>query len=122
MAASPIHIEKKNVDSPLSSLNHLEAPLSTLKEKKNVLRIKSIFPGGDFIHFFQLRSLCRLSLLEACPIPGTSVRGPKQLAESERKRKNPPRNTATTYAGIDHIKSSATSDSTSEQENEAETD
>ena len=34
MDASPIHIEKKKVDSPLSSLNNLEAPLSTLKGKK----------------------------------------------------------------------------------------
>ena len=32
--ASPIHNEKKKVDSPLSSLKHLEAPLSTLKKKK----------------------------------------------------------------------------------------
>ena len=42
MDASPIHIEKKKVDSPLSSLNNLEAPLSTLKGKKSSSHLRHL--------------------------------------------------------------------------------
>ena len=65
-----------------------------VKEKKVVFAPKATSMAAlNFLVFRLFISLHRLSLLKACPIPGTCVRGPKPLAEKERirKRKNPPR-------------------------------
>ena len=87
-----LSIINKKGEGLLSSLNNLEAPLSMLRKRKIFLA-----PEEDFLavlRYLGIRlfiSLHLLSLLKACPIPGTCVRGPKPLVEEKWKRSNPPR-------------------------------